>query len=398
MNEPNQQNACNIQQFADRVLRDAGNGLCALLAATGCKLGLYRALAEASVNSKSLSASELATRCGLVEQYVRNWLAAQLAAGYVSLDGSIADKTAPRFYLNDAQQAVFAREEHPQCHVARLLISSGIACNVVQRMEKEFREGRGILWSDNHSDNFVGHDMIFKKEFGDHVLIPFLKNLPEMLVKRLEGDGSPVLLLDMACDNDNAVNELATRWPLKIFTLGIDTQKPYNVASRVSQSELPNALVIKGNMCAIPLPHEIPELDNKWSSFNSQHTLPTYFDVATIIMTLHLFAHPLIALRSIRKALNPSHGLLIVFEPGSKEPSLETLGQGFSDAYLVAAGTALCGPCALADVCEKQSGVETDEVEIISHLSCDEEYFSIARQAGFKNINKFSDRVFVFSG
>ena len=100
----------------------------------------------------------------------------------------------------------------------------------------------------------------------------------------------------------------------------------------------------KGNMYSIHLPHEIPELINKWSSFNSQHTLPKYFDVATIIMTLHLFARPLDVLRSIRKALNPSHGLLIVFEPGSREPILETLGQGSSDAYLVAAGTALCGP------------------------------------------------------
>ena len=397
MSKTSQQNASDIRQFADRVLRDAGNGLCALLAATGCKLGLYRSLAEASANSESLSASELATRCGLVEQYVRDWLASQLAAGYVTLDCSLADKTVARFYLNDAQQAVFAREEHSQCLVARLLISTGIASNVVQRMEKEFREGRGIQWTDNHPDNSVGHDMVRKKEFGESVLNPLMSNLPDVLLKRLEGDGPPVLLLDMACGTEYAVNKLAKKWPSKLFALGIDTNEPYVVASGAGQSTLSNLLFIKGDTRSVPMPKEIPELVSKWHSFSPQHQLPSHFDVATIIITLHHFACPLAGLRSMRQALNPSHGVLLVVEPGRWEPQLERLGHGPGDAYQAAAANALCGPCAFADRCGKQSGEEGEEIQTIGLLSRDEEYFSIARNAGFTNIKKFADRIFVFS-
>src|SRR5215470_15746025 len=68
-----------LMEFVFRAVDEVGATLNAALVVMGDKLGLYRALA----GSGGLSPAELAQRTGTAERYVREWLNAQAAGGFV---------------------------------------------------------------------------------------------------------------------------------------------------------------------------------------------------------------------------------------------------------------------------------------------------------------------------
>ena len=71
-------NEDKLNQFVGRMLGDMGAALGAALVLVGDRLGLYKAMAEAG----SVTLAELARRTNTAARYVREWLAAQAAAGY----------------------------------------------------------------------------------------------------------------------------------------------------------------------------------------------------------------------------------------------------------------------------------------------------------------------------
>ena len=71
--------ATKLEQFVFRAVDEVGATLNAALVVMGDRLGLYRALAGAG----ALTSKQLAERAGVAERYVREWLNAQAAGGYV---------------------------------------------------------------------------------------------------------------------------------------------------------------------------------------------------------------------------------------------------------------------------------------------------------------------------
>jgi hypothetical protein len=92
-----------IEEFAHKALGDVAGALTASLVVIGDKLGLYKALTKGAATP-----AELATRTGTTERYVREWLNAQAAAGYVTYEGG-------RYSLPPAHAACLADEESPAC-------------------------------------------------------------------------------------------------------------------------------------------------------------------------------------------------------------------------------------------------------------------------------------------
>ena len=68
-----------LNEFMSQLLHDMGAAATGALVLIGDKLGLYKALAAGG----PMSPAELAARTNTAERYVREWLAAQAAAGYV---------------------------------------------------------------------------------------------------------------------------------------------------------------------------------------------------------------------------------------------------------------------------------------------------------------------------
>ena len=80
-----------LMEFVFRAVGEVGATLNAALVVMGDKLGLYRALAGAG----ALSPADVAARTGTAERYVREWLSAQAAGGFVSYDPDSGRFTLP---------------------------------------------------------------------------------------------------------------------------------------------------------------------------------------------------------------------------------------------------------------------------------------------------------------
>src|SRR5947209_18055767 len=76
-------NETKLMEFVDKAVGDVGAVLGGAMVVIGDKLGLYRSMAGAG----PLTPADLAARTGTTERYVREWLSAQAARGYVSYDG-----------------------------------------------------------------------------------------------------------------------------------------------------------------------------------------------------------------------------------------------------------------------------------------------------------------------
>src|SRR5271168_2002597 len=73
-----------IKKFSKQVSNDIGAAMLGALSYIGDRLGIFSALAEAG----SVTSAQLAERTGLSERYLREWLGAMTAAGYVNYDAS----------------------------------------------------------------------------------------------------------------------------------------------------------------------------------------------------------------------------------------------------------------------------------------------------------------------
>ena len=94
-------------EFVFKTVGDLGALLTGSMVVIGDKLGLYRALAGAG----PLTAAELADRTGTTQRYVYEWLCAQAAAGYVTVDDG------DRFTLPAEHAIALTDESSPACVV-----------------------------------------------------------------------------------------------------------------------------------------------------------------------------------------------------------------------------------------------------------------------------------------
>ena len=93
-----------IQEFVGKLVGDMGAAFTAPLILLGDRLGLYKAVAE----SGGATSEQIAERTGLDPRYVREWLAAQAAAGNLSFDAD-----ANLFRMSEEQRLAFADENSP---------------------------------------------------------------------------------------------------------------------------------------------------------------------------------------------------------------------------------------------------------------------------------------------
>src|SRR6266699_6321274 len=70
-----------LHEFLDKVIVDVGGAMSAVLVVIGDKLGLWKVLAKAG---EPLSPTELAKRTETSERYIREWLDAMAAGGYLT--------------------------------------------------------------------------------------------------------------------------------------------------------------------------------------------------------------------------------------------------------------------------------------------------------------------------
>ena len=82
--------------FMGKAVMDMGAAMHAALIVIGDKLGLYKAMAGAG----PLTPAELAAKTKTTERYVREWLNANAASGYVTYDAASKKFELPEIFFN----------------------------------------------------------------------------------------------------------------------------------------------------------------------------------------------------------------------------------------------------------------------------------------------------------
>jgi len=124
-----------LMQFVFRAVDEVGATLNAALVVLGDKLGLYRAMAGAG----PLAPAELAERTGTAERYVREWLNAQAAGGYVGYDPASGRYTLP------PEQAVALTDPDSPAYLPASSRSRWARCSTRRRSSR--RPARGPGWA-----------------------------------------------------------------------------------------------------------------------------------------------------------------------------------------------------------------------------------------------------------
>src|SRR5712691_2180564 len=156
------------------MLGDMSATMNAALVLVGDRLGLYKALSEAG----PLDPAGLAQRTGTNERYVREWLSAQAATGYVSYNAS-----SKRFSLAPEQAMVFADETSP-VFLAGFFDLAAAAFRDEPKITAAFKSGRGVGWHEHHSCLFCGTERFFRTSYNHHLVgewLPALEGVTEKL-------------------------------------------------------------------------------------------------------------------------------------------------------------------------------------------------------------------------
>lgn len=152
-----------LEVLLGTMVNELGAAANAALVLLGDKLGLFHALAEAG----PLLPGELARQTGTRERYVREWLSAQAASGFVTYNS--ADQT---FSLSPEQAAVFADDESPVNMTGGFHSLAAVFADE-PLLTEAFKSGKGIGWGDHCNCLFCGTERFFKPGYKAN-LIPEL--------------------------------------------------------------------------------------------------------------------------------------------------------------------------------------------------------------------------------
>src|SRR6059058_5115277 len=140
--QPAEVDGDKLQDFVFRAVDEVGATLNAALVVMGDKLGLYRAMAGAG----AITPAELAKRSGTAERYVREWLNAQAAGGYVEYDPETA-----RYTLPPEQTVALTQEDSPAYLPGFFQIALGSVHDAPHIVEAA-RSGQGVGWHEHVHD------------------------------------------------------------------------------------------------------------------------------------------------------------------------------------------------------------------------------------------------------
>jgi SAM-dependent methyltransferase len=162
-------NEAKLNAFMGRAVGDMGAAMHAVLILLGDRLGLYKAMAD----STPVTPAELAKRTGTTERYVREWLNANAASGYITYDAATATYTLP-----PEQALALAMDDSPAFLPGIFQIISS-CFHDADKIEQAFLTGKGVGWHEHHHDLFHGTERFFRPGY--------LANLTTQWIPALDG-------------------------------------------------------------------------------------------------------------------------------------------------------------------------------------------------------------------
>lgn len=309
MNSP--VDTAKVEAFVQQVFGDQSKVFSGLLTYLGDRLGLYRAMAGAG----ALTPGDLARRSGCDERSLREWLAGQAAAGYVTYDPPTETYTLP-----DEHAAALADESSPALVIGGFVaIASGWAD--AERIAEAFRTGKGLAWHERDPRMFTGTERFYGAGYRASLVAEWLPALDGVVDKLRRG----ARVLDVGTGHAAPLLLMAEAFPASSF-VGVDYHAPSIETANKRAAETGLAERVRFEVASAT------GYDGRWD-------LITFFDA------LHDMGDPVAAATHARSRLAPGGSAMFV-EPRAGdhvEDNLHPLGQLF-----YAASTVFCTQMALA--------------------------------------------------
>jgi SAM-dependent methyltransferase len=340
--------AAKLEAFVMRAIGDLTVGYTGVMVSLGTKLGLYKAMAGAG----PLSARELALRAGCAERYVREWLNAQAAGGYVGYH-AVSDT----YELSPEQAMVLADEDSPFYVPPAWNVPAAMWADEEKSLAA-FRTGRGVAWSERDGRLACGVAAFYRNGYKANLVPHWLPAL-DGVVAALEAG---IAVADIGCGHGHSTLLMADAFPRSRFH-GFDTHGP-------SIDEARRNAVAAGaadrTSFEVARATEVPARG---------YGLVCYFD------TLHDLGDPVAAARHAAEVLAPGGTVMLVepFAHDRVEDNLSPVGQLYYSG-----STLICCAHAMSEGGELVLGAQAGEARLAD----------VFRKAGFSHFRRAAETPF----
>jgi SAM-dependent methyltransferase len=335
-----------LMGFVHRAVADVGTVLGGAMVVLGDRLGLYRAMAGAG----PLTPAQLAARTGTSERYVREWLSAQAATGYVDYDGG------ERFTLPDEHAVALTDETSPVCVVGAFETALG-SVRATDRITEAFRSGDGVGWGEHHHDVHEGCERFFGPSYRNHLVGSWLPALDGVVAKL----GSGGRVADVGCGHGASTIAMAQGFPAATF-VGFD---PHGASVQAARKRAADAGVADRTSFEVGTAQD----------FGGRYDLVCFFDC------LHDMGDPVGACAHAREALAPG-GTLLVVDPMAGDSLADNLNPVGAAYY--GFSTLLCTPSSLSQPVGAALGAQAGEARL----------GAVAKEAGFRSVRRVAETPF----
>jgi SAM-dependent methyltransferase len=319
-------NEARMMEFVGRAVGDVGAVLNGSMVVIGDKLGLYRAMTGAG----PLTPAELAERTGTAERYVREWLSAQAARGYVTYDGT------NRFSLPDEHAEPLTDETSPACVIGAFEIAVGSVLATDTIIER-FRTGQGFAWG-AHDDHVLGGcERFFRPGYLNHLATSWIPALDGVEAKLSAG----ARVADVGCGHGASTVLLADTYPAS-DVVGFDAHAGSIEEARKRAADAGLA-------------------DRVHFEVASATTLAGTYDLVCFFDCLHDMGDPAGACAHVLDHLAPG-GTLMLIEPFAEDDLADNLNPVGAAYY--GFSTLLCTPSSLSQDVGTALGAQAGEARL----------------------------------
>jgi 2-polyprenyl-3-methyl-5-hydroxy-6-metoxy-1,4-benzoquinol methylase len=314
-----------LNAFMGKVVSDIGAAMHAPLIVIGDKLGLYKAMA----GNGWLTPLELAKRTHTAERYVREWLNANAASGYVNYDSKTQ-----RYELPPEQAFALTVQDVPG---AFHIISSCFKDE--PKITQAFRTGDGVGWHEHDANLFFGTERFFRPNYEANLLSSWIPAL-DGVEGRLKAGAA---VADVGCGHGASTILMARAFPKSRF---------YGFDYHSGSIEYARHLAGRDGLLD-QITFEVAS--SKSYPANGGYDLVTFFDC------LHDMGDPTGAAAHVRSTLKPD-GTWMIVEPFANDRPEENHNPVGRIYY--SASTMICTPASLAQEVGAALGAQAGEERI----------------------------------
>ena len=296
-----------LNEFMGKFVGDLGAVMHAATVVVGDKLGLYKALAE-----KPARVEELAKRTETDPRYLREWLSAQAASGYVQYDAK-----SDTFGLSEEQAFALAVEGSPAFIPGAFQIAVA-QFKAIPKMMQAFRTGLGLGWHEHDAALFHGTERFFRPGYAANLVASWIPAL-DGFDSRLKAGAK---VADVGCGHGASTLIMAQAYPASSF-VGYDYHEPSIAHAREAAK---NAGLVDRVSFEVASAKGYPGSD---------------YDLVTVFDCLHDMGDPVGASAHVRQSLKKDGAWMIVepFANDRLEDNLNPVGRIFYSA-----STFICTP------------------------------------------------------